>query len=171
VTNHDTGPGGTDCCSVTAALGAPILAVDAAGAVVYANERAVRGVRHAPWRPRGSGLEAIGEFVDGDPEPLLGAVRHSDRARPRVTVTVDTPGAGEQRARCTVAHDGPVTPATERSAVEPGREGQRSHGTGCGLPRIHWTVTDHGDEVSIRDRSPRGTLVELSLPRGETPRS
>jgi PAS domain S-box-containing protein len=104
-------------------------------------------------------------------ELLDNAVRHNDRAHPRVTVTVDTPGADEKQVRCSVADDGPAIPATERSAVELGREGQLRHGTGIGLSRVHWIVTDHGGEVSIRDRSPRGNLVELSLPRGETPRS
>jgi PAS domain S-box-containing protein len=102
-------------------------------------------------------------------ELLDNAVRHNDRAAPRVTATVRIPDGDAKQVRCAVLDDGPSIPATERSAVELGTEQQLRHSTGIGLSRVHWIVTDHGGEISIEDRPTRGNRVELSLPRAETP--
>ncbi len=96
------------------------------------------------------------------------AVRHSDRESPTVTVSIETPDESSAHVRLRVADDGPGIPEQELSAVELGVDEQLTHSSGIGLSHVHWVVTDCGGEVMISDNEPRGTVVTLSLPRGDS---
>jgi len=91
------------------------------------------------------------------------AVRHGDRERPRVEVSVtERPDAVELR----VGDDGPGIPARERELLAGEREvTQLEHGSGLGLWLVAWVVRSYGGTVEFDERDPRGTVVTVTLPR------
>ena len=91
-------------------------------------------------------------------ELITNAVRHSDRERPRVAVTVDRDG---DRLRVRVADDGPGIPAEEIAVLREGRETQLSHVSGIGLWLVRWAVERAGGELRFEANEPRGSVVEL----------
>ncbi|WP_226011260.1 ATP-binding protein [Halomicrobium salinisoli] len=93
------------------------------------------------------------------------AVEHSDRQRPTVEVAAGRARGDESLpVVLRVADDGPGLPDNERSAIERGHENPLEHGSGLGLWAVRWGVTRMGGALSIRDRDPRGTVVEIRLP-------
>jgi PAS domain S-box-containing protein len=99
-------------------------------------------------------------------ELLENAIEHTDRDRPRVSVTVSQRDVTEEppSVRISVEDDGPGISPHDRRVIAEGEETPLFHGTGLGLWAVHWTVTLAGGDVRIEDRSPRGTRVELRLP-------
>jgi K+-sensing histidine kinase KdpD len=51
--------------------------------------------------------------------------------------------------------------------LQRGRETSLEHASGLGLWLVHWIVTESGGSVSFEEREPRGSVVELTLPRTE----
>ncbi|QKY16339.1 ATP-binding protein [Halorubrum sp. CBA1229] len=98
--------------------------------------------------------EAVGELVDN-------AVRHSDAARPSVTVAAaELPS--ESWTSLVVADDGPGIPPAER-AVLTGEETPLEHASGLGLWYVNWIVTAGGGSFDISSASTGGTRIEIEL--------
>lgn len=68
------------------------------------------------------------------------------------------------QSRVVIVDNGPGLPDSEREVLEAGEETPLTHGSGIGLWLVYWTVTYAGGEVTIEDRSPRGTRVTVTLP-------
>jgi two-component system OmpR family sensor kinase len=88
-------------------------------------------------------------------------VQHHDRDDPtvRVTATVE-----DEAVRLRVADDGPGIPNGQKDDVlTPGEHGD----SGLGLHLVRTVVEGYGGSVAIRDNEPRGTVVELTLPRAD----
>ena len=96
-------------------------------------------------------------------ELVRNALVHSDRESPAVELRV---AGSETDVRLTVLDDGPGIPEMERDVLETGRAiGDLFHGSGLGLWLVYWIVHRSGGSIEVRDRDPRGTAVEITLPR------
>ncbi|PSQ60645.1 hypothetical protein BRD18_00505 [Halobacteriales archaeon SW_7_71_33] len=121
-----------------------------------------RGVRLVVDTPETCRIRSNGAVVGMVCRELLdNAVRHSDRERPTVRVSL----AVDESVRLRVADDGPGIPDEDREAVLSGDETQLAHGSRLGLWTVRWGVRYLGGELDIRDRSPTGTVVDVCLPR------
>jgi signal transduction histidine kinase len=67
--------------------------------------------------------------------------------------------------RVVIADNGPGLPEQDRTAITEGRETELEHASGLGLWLAHWLVDRSGGLLRFHDASPRGTVVELLLPR------
>lgn len=108
-------------------------------------------------------------LVDIAIENLLeNAILHNDTAEPSVWVDVSTVvREGREVVVVRVEDDGPGIPEEQIAVVERGRETALEHTNGLGLWLVRWIVTASGGEVSFAEREPRGSVVELVLPRVE----
>jgi signal transduction histidine kinase len=103
------------------------------------------------------------------------ACEHNDADDPLVEVsveTVDRPDGGPTAngwVRIAVADNGPGLPNGDRAAVREGRETDLEHASGLGLWLTYWVVEGSGGELRFEDAEPRGTVVEMVLPRGSRP--
>ncbi|KTG10908.1 hypothetical protein AUR64_06935 [Haloprofundus marisrubri] len=93
---------------------------------------------------------------------LENAVVHNPDTHPFVRVSLDVGDDG--RIDCCVADDGPGIPEEERSVFRSGQETQLAHASGIGLWLVNWIVDDSNGSVEFDDRTPRGTVVRVSLP-------
>ena len=96
-------------------------------------------------------------------ELLENAVRHHDGDRPAVAVAVEA--APDDWATLTVTDDGPGVPDAELEALDADAESPLVHASGLGLWLVTWTVDRLGGEVAFEAAEPRGTRVEVRLPR------
>jgi signal transduction histidine kinase len=106
------------------------------------------------------------------------ACEHNDADEPRVDVTVeaaDRPATSDEAdgacgwVRLVVADNGPGLPEGERTAIREGRETALEHASGLGLWLTYWVVEGSDGELRFADAEPRGTVVEVSLPRAARP--
>jgi len=109
---------------------------------------------------RGNVSTVLDELVEN-------ALEHNDQATPDVTISVARDDESEPPpiVRIEVADNGPGIPQGEREVLAEGEETQLVHGSGIGLWLVYWTITLAGGEVTIADRSPRGTCVVVTLPQ------
>lgn len=110
-------------------------------------------------------------FVDSAIENLLeNAIEHNDGTAPTVWVDVTTEERdGRPVVAVRVADDGPGIPPQEVDVLRRGRETSLEHTSGLGLWLVHWIVTEAGGRVSFEAREPRGSVVEMTLPRTDPP--
>ena len=94
---------------------------------------------------------------------VTNAVEHNDADSPRVDVSVVSESDDEVLIR--VADDGPGIPEYEREIFERREETKLQHSSGLGLWLVHWIIEDMEGSVEIVQRQPRGTAVELRVPR------
>lgn len=94
-------------------------------------------------------------------ELLDNAVVHNTRATPTVELSA---GVVDGSVCIRVTDDGPGIPDQDRVAVMRGRETPLEHASGLGLWAVRWGVDHLGGSLSIRNRSPTGTTVEIALP-------
>lgn len=90
---------------------------------------------------------------------LSNAVHHHDRETASVVVTAER---DEEWVRLRVADDGPGIPDRRKQRVF---EPEVGEGTGMGLYLVETLVDQYGGDVRLADNEPRGTVVELTLPR------
>jgi signal transduction histidine kinase len=90
---------------------------------------------------------------------LSNAVTHHDRETAGVVVTAESDG---EWVRLRVADDGPGIPDRRKKQVF---EPEVGEGTGMGLYLVETLVDQYGGDVRLADNDPRGTVVELTLPR------
>ncbi len=96
---------------------------------------------------------------------LENAIDHNDRDTATVTVSVT---ATTNHVTVRVSDDGPGIPDHELAVLESGTESPLEHGSGLGLWLVHWVVTRSGGFLSFEGNEPRGTSVEVTLPRAST---
>lgn len=90
------------------------------------------------------------------------AVEHNDNAEPWVEVRATQT---EETVELEVIDDGPGIPANELDVLTNGTETPLEHGSGIGFWLVHWIVTQAGGSLAVEDRSPRGSVVRITLPR------
>lgn len=114
-----------------------------------------------------SELEVFGNLSLILEELVENAIEHNDQETPSVTISIGREVAGDPppMIRVEVIDDGPGIPPVEREVLEEGEESPLFHGSGVGLWTVYWTVTYAGGDISIAERSPRGTRVVVILPR------
>lgn len=94
---------------------------------------------------------------------LSNAVEHNDTDAPQVTVTVEE---HTDSVAVRIADNGPGIPEADRARlVEAGEQGPDSVGHGLGLYLVRTLVDRYDGDISIRANDPRGTVVEITLPR------
>jgi two-component system OmpR family sensor kinase len=92
---------------------------------------------------------------------LRNAIQHHDREDPSVTVEAAVTDDG---VVVRVIDDGPgIPPERHEEVLAAGQEGDG----GLGLHLTRTVVEGYGGSVRIRDNEPRGTIVELRLPRAD----
>ncbi|GAB3687383.1 hypothetical protein GCM10028857_20410 [Salinarchaeum chitinilyticum] len=92
---------------------------------------------------------------------LDNAVRHSDAATPRVTVSAAETDDG---VAVTVADDGPGLPDHERRLLTGELDlTPLDHGNGLGLWLVRWIVTAYGGAVEYADRPNGGSAITIRL--------
>ena len=90
---------------------------------------------------------------------LSNAVHHHDRETASVVVTAER---DEEWVRLRVADDGPgIDNRRKQRVFEP----EVGEGSGMGLYLVETLVDQYGGDVRLADNEPRGTVVELTLPR------
>ncbi|AGB16847.1 PAS domain S-box [Halovivax ruber XH-70] len=105
-------------------------------------------------------------LVDAVYNVLENAVEHTDRDDPTIAVTMRAVDGDPETVSITVADDGPGIPDEERQLLEEDREiTQLRHASGLGLWLVDWVVTQSGGELQFEENEPRGTVVELSVPK------
>lgn len=107
-------------------------------------------------------------------ELLRNAIVHNDAGEPRVEISSGTAVANtmlefegrEEQVIVQIRDNGPGVPEHERTVVTgDGSESNLQHSDGLGLWMASWVIEAYGGQLSIRDAEPRGTVVELSLPK------
>ncbi|QCJ47321.1 histidine kinase [Haloprofundus sp. MHR1] len=93
---------------------------------------------------------------------LENAIVHNPVEEPLVHVSLES--HDDDRVELRVADDGPGIPSDELSVFRSGRETQLAHASGIGLWLVNWIIDDSDGTVDFDDRSPRGTVVRVSLP-------
>ncbi|MFH5797205.1 response regulator [Haladaptatus sp. CMAA 1911] len=97
-------------------------------------------------------------------EIVENAIKHNDRGMPRVTLSVSTIEANENRwVKIVVTDDGPGIPEGEREVLIEGRETALQHGSGLGLWLTNWIVGKFGGELRFGTNQPRGSIVTIRL--------
>lgn len=103
---------------------------------------------------------ALGAAVE---QLLSNAVRHSDRDRPAVHVTVEP---GPETVSITVADDGPGLPDQQRDLLDdPETRYEPRAGIGTGLYLVCAVVERFGGTVAFGENQPRGAAVTVRCPR------
>ncbi|UWG46693.1 Signal transduction histidine kinase [Halanaeroarchaeum sp. HSR-CO] len=98
---------------------------------------------------------AISELIEN-------AIEHNDSAQPHVAISLSV---GADRTVIRVEDDGPGIPDHEKAVLREGEETPLAHGSGLGLWLVYWIVTMNGGRLEISDSEPRGTVVEIDLPK------
>ena len=103
------------------------------------------------------------KFREAIEELVKNAIDHSDRDAPsveiRVRVTDDT-------VEVRVVDDGPGIPAMDRDVLVTGRAiDDLYHGSGLGLWLVYWIVERSDGSIGVVDADPRGTEIEIRVPR------
>jgi len=114
------------------------------------------------WVVGNTGLKhAIEHAIDN-------AVRHNDQETPEVTILVtDDPETNQGIVR--IADNGPSIPEIETDVLDDETEiSSTYHGSGVGLWVMQWAVNSLGGDLSFEANSPRGNLVQISLPTAES---
>jgi PAS domain S-box-containing protein len=102
--------------------------------------------------------EAIDELVTN-------AIVHNNQATPSIDISVEET---EGLVCIRIADDGPGIPEMDRDVLESGRAIEDLyHGSGLGLWLVHWIIQRSGGAITVRDRTPRGTVVEIELSKEE----
>ena len=113
--------------------------------------------------PESATIVAVPRFADAVLELVRNAIEHSDRPSPTIEISI-TPN--DETIDLAVADDGPGIPEMERNILVDGQSPQEiTHGSGLGTWLVYWIVQKSSGEVMVADRSPRGSVVTIRLPR------
>jgi PAS domain S-box-containing protein len=108
-------------------------------------------------------VSAADSLHSGINELVTNAIVHSDQTTPSIEIIVEQTA---DHVCISVADDGPGISKMDQDVLESGRAIEDLyHGSGLGLWLVHWIVHRSGGSIAVRDRTPRGTAVEVELPR------
>jgi two-component system nitrogen regulation sensor histidine kinase NtrY len=106
-------------------------------------------------------LEADGDQLK---RAVLNLVDNAGQAGATEVVVGARLAAGGDRVQITVDDDGPGIPPDVRDRVFLPYFSTKATGMGLGLPIVHQIVADHGGQVRVEERAPRGTRFVIELP-------
>lgn len=106
--------------------------------------------------------ETIPELKSAMAELLDNAIEHNESEPQQVRIEVTS---GRETGTIRITDTGPGIPQIEREElfIDPDID-QLHHGTGPGLLFAYWAVRHSGGQLSISENSPRGSIVEITLP-------
>lgn len=93
-------------------------------------------------------------------ELLENAITHQQEGDRTVSISVVE---RSHSVTVSIADTGPGLPDMEREVLEEGRETALMHGSGIGLWIVNWLTKRLEGEVTIRENSPRGTVINIHL--------
>lgn len=100
--------------------------------------------------------QAVGELLEN-------AVEHAEREDPSVSLTASVSDAN---LSIRIADNGPGIPNHERDVLRDDNEiDALYHGSGAGLWLVKWIVNQAGGTLTFHENEPRGTVVEVMIPR------
>lgn len=85
------------------------------------------------------------------------------------TVTIEVAESGPGAVTVRVLDEGPGIPREVREALFRYDNGPSKERPGLGLWLVKWVVDGYDGQLTIRDRDPRGTVVEIELPAATRP--
>jgi len=113
--------------------------------------------------PQSETLKASPRLSDAVSELIQNAIVHHDRPSPSIEVAVTIQ---ESTIELAVVDDGPGIPEKERNILVDGQTPRElSHGIGLGMWMVYWIVHRSKGDIKVADRSPRGSVVTIRLPR------
>ena len=101
-------------------------------------------------------------LVRGVREVVENAIVHNEAPNPSVDIRVQEREDGWLRIE--IEDDGPGIPEQELEVLEKG-ESAVVHADRLGMWLIHWIVTRAGGSFDVSEAEPRGTVVEISVPK------
>lgn len=113
--------------------------------------------------PSGVEVTTLPEIELALTELIENAIVHNDNTRPEVAIAVEE---REETVSISIADDGPGIRQEERAVLtddEPIHPLQ--HGSGLGLWFVYWTINRAGGHLAIEPNDPRGSVVQVELPR------
>ncbi|PYQ46649.1 MAG: hypothetical protein DMF77_00120 [Acidobacteria bacterium] len=128
--------------------------------VVARESRGRTGPEMVLPRAEAGSIEADEDVLERAFENLVRNAR--DAAGPAGHVWIEVERGGGS-AVVTIADDGPGMPAAVRDSLRPFFT-TKSGGLGLGLPFAFKIVRQHGGELTLGDRQPRGLIVRVRLP-------
>ncbi|CCQ36659.1 sensor box histidine kinase [Natronomonas moolapensis 8.8.11] len=115
--------------------------------------------------PERATAETTFKFREAMEELIKNAIDHSDRETPSIEIRILATG---DTVEVRVVDDGPGIPAVERDVLVTGRAiDDLYHGSGLGLWLVYWIVEQSDGSIDVTDAEPRGTEIEIRLPRVE----
>jgi len=111
-------------------------------------------------RAEAGSIEADEDVLERAFENLVRNARDAAGAAGHVWIEVERAGGF---AVVTIADDGPGMPPAVRDSLRPFFT-TKSGGLGLGLPFAFKIVRQHGGELTLGDRQPRGLIVRVRLP-------
>ncbi|WP_340100024.1 PAS domain S-box protein [Salinibaculum salinum] len=111
--------------------------------------------------PEEAYVSAVPELHAAVEELLTNAIEHNDQPTPNVSVCLTVEG---ESVELYIADNGPGISKMEREILSETRDiDQLYHGSGFGLWLVYWIVRQSGGEITITDRTPRGTVVRVTF--------
>lgn len=99
-------------------------------------------------------------------EVIDNAIKHQLVEDPTVSITVSE---RKYSTTVSVADTGPGIPGMEREVLSKGTETPLMHGSGLGLWIVNWLTTRLQGDVTIRETTPQGTIVNIHFRKPTEP--
>lgn len=110
----------------------------------------------------GTYVVAHKKLEHGLKELVENALEHNDSGDPTVRITAEDTGA---EIRLSIMDNGPGIPEHEQRILQEGVETPLRHTSGIGLWLCYWVVHESQGRMRIRDNEPRGSIVDVYLPK------
>lgn len=104
-------------------------------------------------------------FEEAIENVLSNAIVHNDSDTPEVHVSVQP---ADDHVTIRIADNGPGIPDDEIEPLEAGEETALQHTSGLGLWLVYSVIEDSDGRLAFFENEPRGTVVELSVPKAES---
>lgn len=107
--------------------------------------------------------QAIPKFSIAIEELVENAIIHNPNDSPTVVISSSY---DEETVSIIVSDDGPGIPEMERDVLVSGKSPEPlDHGSGFGIWLVYWIINWSGGDITVRERHPKGSIVELELSR------
>jgi PAS domain S-box-containing protein len=112
--------------------------------------------------PADAGSVAVPGLIRAIKEAAVNAIKHNDSKTPRVDIRVND--RSDEWVKIEIEDDGPGIPGQEIEVLETGETDLR-HADRLGIWMIYWIARRVGGSLTVSDAEPRGTIIEISVPR------